>query len=111
MDIVVVRKSINSDRLHGELRTILADKLDGVSANGFEVTVHVNGEIDSVLRQEVIGVVEGHDGKIPVLVDITLLEGLVNDLGPDPTDWDFATMTAAGKWRVVEWMFRRISRG
>jgi len=103
-------RPIAPDKLKKELLHLLGDRLGGVGGNGQVVHVRLNGEVEEPLLQEVIQTVLDHDEDLGPFPDQLLFDDLIGDLGVDPAEWDFAGMSRAQKDKVLEWIFRRISR-
>ncbi len=61
IDVNIERAEINSDGLDAELRSSLAEKIIGVSANGQMVIVHLDDSATQADQLQVAGIVTAHN--------------------------------------------------
>lgn len=61
IDVIITQAEINSDGLDAELRSALAEKMIGVSANGETVTVHLEDRATQADQLQVAAIVTAHN--------------------------------------------------
>jgi hypothetical protein len=106
MKIKIVKKKINSDVLHNELRMLIGQNFSGISHNGKVVTVGIGGEITQQLRGEIEAVVNNHVAVEKVRPSVVELDSMISDYGP-VEDWEVVGMSDGDRARILQWLMKR----